>query len=451
MLKFPRPGTVKTRLVPALGAHRACELYCSLVRHTLTEVERFKASAEVAVEARLTDAPDEAAARAWLGGDIVIRDQDDGDLGQRMDRAVQVAFAEGAETVAVIGGDCPQLTDRHLASAFAALEQAEAVIGPAADGGYYLIGLRRPLPTLFRGVSWGGADVLAQTLANARAFAIEISQLATLRDLDVPDDLPLWTQTPVARAAGRGGVSVVIPTLNEQEQLPATLAAARREHPHEIIVTDGGSTDRTLEIARRHDALVLEGSAGRARQMNRGAAVATGEYLLFLHADTVLPAIYPSLVKTTLARPGVVGGAFRFAVSGEFLGRRLIERGTNWRARYRQLPYGDQGIFVRADTFAQLGGYADLPIMEDYEFVQRLRRFGRLALAPAAALTSGRRWRELGPLRTLLVNQLVILGYCLGVSPVRLADWYHRPRSWRTFRPTRPGNKVPVTTSLFPE
>ncbi|MSU50577.1 MAG: DUF2064 domain-containing protein [Opitutus sp.] len=424
MLKYPRPGAVKTRLIPALGERRACELHRALVRHTLADVARFAAQHDVVVEARVAGAPDEAASRAWLGGGITICAQGDGDLGQRMERATHAAFADGAVNVVVIGGDCPQLTAEHLAAAFAALVRSDVVLGPAADGGYYLIGLRAPQSTLFQGISWGGSEVLAQTLAAARSISAGVEQLAVLRDVDVPDDLAVWAETASARADGRGGVSVVIPTLNEEASLSATLSAALDAGPHEVIVVDGGSTDRTVEIARRHEAIVLEAPAGRARQMNRGAAVATGEFLLFLHADTILPKGYASHVGATLAREGVAGGAFGFALDGDFAGRRWIERATNWRARRRQLPYGDQGIFVRRDTFGQVGGFPELPIMEDYALICRLRRLGRVAIAPAVAVTSGRRWQRRGPWRTTLLNQVVVLGYRLGVPPARLAAWY---------------------------
>lgn len=426
MLKYPRPGAVKTRLVPALGEHRACALHRALVAHTLATTADFSArnAFPVTIEARLAGAPDEPAARAWLGPAVVLRDQGDGDLGRRMERAVAAAFAEGAESVVVIGGDCPQLTADHLSTAFAALAAADVVLGPAADGGYYLIGLRRSLPALFHGIAWGGPEVFAQTLAAARALDIEPALLTTLRDVDLPEDLAVWAATPAARAAGRGGVSVIIPARNEEASLPATLAAAVAGAPHEIIVVDGGSTDRTAGVARAHDALMLSAPPGRARQLNAGAAAATGGFLLFLHADTILPPDYPALIRSTLAAPGVAGGAFAFAIAGDFPGLRLIERGTNLRARRRQLPYGDQGLFISRAGFDRVGEFPDQPIMEDYVWVRRLQRLGRIAIAPAAAVTSGRRWQRRGAVGTTLLNQLIVLGYRLGVSPARLARWY---------------------------
>lgn len=426
MLKYPLPGAVKTRLVSALGEHRACELYRALVAHTISEATKRSVDGEgpSAIEVRLAGAPDESAARAWLGSAVSIREQGDGNLGQRMERAIVSAFGEGAEAVVVIGGDCPQLTATHLVRAFAALAQADTVLGPASDGGYYLIGLRRPLPALFHGISWGGPEVFSQTVAAARALQVEPALLPTLRDVDVPDDLVVWAATPAARAGGRSGVSVIVPARNEETSLGPALVAAAGGAPHEIIVVDGGSTDRTAEVARAHDAILVSAPAGRARQMNHGAAVATGEFLLFLHADTVLPPNYLTALRATLAQPGVVGGAFRFSISGEFSGRRLIECGTNFRARHRQLPYGDQGLFVSRTVFERVCGFPDQPLMEDYAFVRRLQRLGTIAIAPAGAVTAGRRWQRRGAIRTTLLNQLIICGYRLGVSPVRLARWY---------------------------
>ena len=430
MLKYPRPGAVKTRLIPALGEARACELYRALVRHALATVDEFASSdgGALVVEARVAGAPDATTAQAWLGAGVSICEQGDGDLGARMERATREAFVEGAGAVVVIGADCPQLTAATLGAAFVALGEKEIVLGPAADGGYYLIGLRRARPELFRGIAWSTDAVLAQTLAAARAFSVDCHLLKTLRDVDEPEDLAVWSATAGAQAAGRGGVSVVIPALNEAHYVARTLDAARRGGPHEIIVVDGGSTDGTREIARAHDAVVLSAPPGRATQMNRGAAIATGEWLLFLHADTLLPADYAAHIGRTLAEPGVAVGAFEFAITQDFPGRRWIERATNLRARRRQLPYGDQGLFLRRETFRLTGGFADLPIMEDYEFVRRLRVRGKISIAPAVAHTSGRRWRELGALRTTLVNQAIILGYRFGVPPARLAMWYRTRR-----------------------
>ncbi len=223
-------------------------------------------------------------------------------------------------------------------------------------------------------------------------------------------------------------ISVIIPALNEAAHLAATLDAALAGAPHELMVVDGGSVDATCAIARAAGATVLPSAPGRARQMNAGAARATGELLLFVHADTRLPLNWPEAVREILAQPGVVAGAFAFGLTERFPGSRLVEWAVNLRSRLRQNPYGDQAPFLRRDLFSKLGGFADLPVMEDYEMNRRLRRQGRILTARSVALTSGRRWKQLGVVRTALINQAMIAGFHLGVSPQRLAHIYRRSR-----------------------
>jgi hypothetical protein len=158
--------------------------------------------------------------------------------------------------------------------------------------------------------------------------------------------------------------------------------------------------------------------------MNAGAAMANGNVLLFLHADTRLPSNWTKMVGESLSTCKVALGAFNFGVAGTFPGKRVLERAVNWRSRRRQLPYGDQALFLRRAIFEEEGGFADLPIMEDFEFVRRLRRRGRVIIAPGTAVTSGRRWRRSGLLRTTLRNQFVIAGYQVGISPHKLARFY---------------------------
>jgi rSAM/selenodomain-associated transferase 2 len=160
--------------------------------------------------------------------------------------------------------------------------------------------------------------------------------------------------------------------------------------------------------------------------MNLGAAAAKGEILLFLHADTYLPANYLEIVQETLAKPKTVAGAFELAIAGQQELLRLIEAAVNWRSRFLSLPYGDQALFLKASIFRQLGGFANLPIMEDFELVRRLQQRGKIRIAPAKVITSNRRWQTRGILKTTAINQLIILGYYLGISPATLARWYGR-------------------------
>ncbi|MBW4695588.1 MAG: TIGR04283 family arsenosugar biosynthesis glycosyltransferase [Lyngbya sp. HA4199-MV5] len=220
-------------------------------------------------------------------------------------------------------------------------------------------------------------------------------------------------------------ISIIIPALNEAHNLPRSLQALQTISLVEVVVVDGGSWDDTISVARSYGAKVIGSPvAGRAHQMNLGAEAAHGDVLLFLHADTCLPAGFADLVRQALTQPKVIAGAFELAIEGHIPGVRLVEWGVNVRSRLCQMPYGDQAIFMSAKTFRAIGGFPALPIMEDFELMRRLKQRGRIEIVPATVLTSDRRWQKLNVCRTTLINQIIILGYLLGVSPARLAVWY---------------------------
>jgi rSAM/selenodomain-associated transferase 2 len=229
-------------------------------------------------------------------------------------------------------------------------------------------------------------------------------------------------------------ISIIIPVLNEAATIQETLIRLQEASEVEVIVVDGGSRDETVAIAKCVGKVlakslpinVISTAAGRARQMNAGAAAATGDILLFLHADTHLPIGFDILVRQALQNPGTIAGAFELRINAQLLGLRLIEKMVNMRSRFLSMPYGDQGIFLKATLFHEIGGFPEIPIMEDFEFMLRLRHQGRITLVPAPVLTSGRRWQKLGVVKTTLINQLIIVCYFLGVSPEQLIRWYTR-------------------------
>lgn len=218
-------------------------------------------------------------------------------------------------------------------------------------------------------------------------------------------------------------LSVIIPARNEAATLGAALERVQSESPWELIVVDGGSTDRTAEISRAYGATVISSPAGRGVQMNAGADIATGDVLLFLHADTLLPRGFGRQVVNVLAGRNVAAGAFRLCIDAPGLRFRAIEHAVRWRSALLQLPYGDQGIFLKADTFKRLGRYREWPVMEDFELVRRLRRCGRIAIAPLPVTTSARRWLSGGTWRTTSANVLCVAAYMLGISTDRIAKW----------------------------
>jgi len=421
--RFPIAGKVKTRLIPALGAEGAAALHRRLVLRTLRAATTACQSAGFELEVRF-DGGTEDQMRHWLGLRGPCRPQSEQDLGQRMASAFADSFHDGAPSAVIIGSDCPGLTPGLLAAAFDRLSETPVTFGPANDGGYYLIGLNRMMPQLFSGISWGRETVLADSLRALAKAGLKPALLDPLDDLDRPEDLPAWQRITEREEADLGSISVVVPALNEAEHIVRTLEAARQGSPRELIVVDGGSADCTRELADQAGATVLSTPAGRSRQMNAGAANATGNGLLFLHADTLLPPNWTQVVSGALQGPAVAAGAFRFRIAEDFAGKWIVESTTNLRSRCFQQPYGDQALFLRRSLFEELGGFADLPIMEDYEFVRRLRRRGRVITVAEFALTSGRRWRSLGALRTTLTNKLVVAGYHLGVPHKTLARLY---------------------------
>jgi uncharacterized protein len=186
--RYPEVGKAKTRLIPALGAEGAAALHRQMAEHTIAQAQQFQMQRPSEVEVRFTGG-DRGLMQHWLGADVMVTGQGDGDLGDRMARSFQSAFAAGVHRAAIIGSDCPDLDTAILAQAFDALTLADLVLGPAADGGYYLIGLRRPIPELFLGIAWSTAQVQQQTIAIAHRLNLAIALLPVLSDIDTPDDL----------------------------------------------------------------------------------------------------------------------------------------------------------------------------------------------------------------------------------------------------------------------
>jgi len=219
-------------------------------------------------------------------------------------------------------------------------------------------------------------------------------------------------------------ISIIIPALNEEPDIGRTLQALQQAAGVEAIVVDGHSADDTVRQAKAAGARVMAAAGGRAGQLNAGAQAAQGEILFFVHADTLPPPGFDGAMRAALQDPRVAAGAFRLGIVGASPGLRLVEHLANWRSRWLGLPYGDQGLFMRTDLFREMGGFPELPIMEDFVMMRRLGRRGRLVILPLAVATSARRWQSLGIWRTTLINQVMIIGYSLGIDPAVLAGWY---------------------------
>ncbi|MDE3035107.1 MAG: TIGR04283 family arsenosugar biosynthesis glycosyltransferase [Nitrospirota bacterium] len=245
-------------------------------------------------------------------------------------------------------------------------------------------------------------------------------------------------------------VSVIIPTLNEERALPQTLRRTLALEFDEVLVVDGGSTDRTQQIV--HDLLaqetgrevrggqasdpeprtprlhLLASPVGRAAQMNVGAAASRGDVLLFLHADTRLPDNAKQAIVRALQEPECVGGRFDLRFDRDRPLSRLIACMINWRSRLSGIATGDQAIFVRRSVFERMGGFASIPLMEDIDLTRRLNRMGPVAYLRTQVVTSFRRWETRGPIRTILLMWLLRFLYWIGVNPHTLSRWYGHAR-----------------------
>ncbi len=222
-------------------------------------------------------------------------------------------------------------------------------------------------------------------------------------------------------------ISIIIPTFNEEKILPATLEHLSSFEDCEVIVADGDSSDGTASIAKKF-AILASSSPGRGKQLNKGASLARGEILLFLHADTFLPAKALTAIKEYLKSPKVIGGRFLIQIDSNRIIYRIIETGINMRDWITKGFTGDQAMFIKRHAFEMLGGFKEFPFMEDLDMAQRMRKLGKIVRIPLAVRTSVRRWENNGVLKTILLMWIIRVLYLLGVSPYTLKRLYNDTR-----------------------
>ena len=226
-------------------------------------------------------------------------------------------------------------------------------------------------------------------------------------------------------------VSVIIPTWRDEVELAGALRSASSSGQVEVIIACALGEERRYDDVRTFhpDTILVSAPRGRGAQMNAGAAAARGQWLLFLHADSELPSMWLAVLEELTPNSAVAGGAFRLRIKSDAWQARVIERGVRLRVALLGLPYGDQGLFVRRQVFNELGGYRDLPLMEDVDLVRRMRRHGRLLYSQASVLTSARRWEHDGWFRRSARNLWLATQFLAGVAPARLARNYLRRKS----------------------
>jgi uncharacterized protein len=416
--RYPVPGKTKTRLIHELGRAGAADIQRRFTENILDTAKGVASGRGIDLEVRF-EGGNVQKMRRWLGPDFIFSSQPQGGLGLRMRTSFEEAFRRGCRRVVLIGSDIPEMTAAHIEKAFDALNGHDIVLGPSTDGGYWLIGMKAAFD-IFYGIDWSTSSVFDQTCRLVDKLGLNSVSIEPLTDIDTFDELKKWD---FHEANGKPYISVIIPALDEEKSIVTAISSARNRDA-EIIVVDGGSSDNTVNKAIAAGALVETGPRGRASQQNLGAESARGKVILFLHADTVLPDGYVDYVFEALMDTGIVGGAFRFRTDWDHPMMKTVGFMTNLRARYLNQPYGDQALFVRKSVFSNIGGFPDVPIAEDLLFVRRLVRKGGIRIVPAVAVTSARRWKRMGILRTTLTNQLIAVNCLIGVTPRLLAFLY---------------------------
>jgi rSAM/selenodomain-associated transferase 2/rSAM/selenodomain-associated transferase 1 len=425
-LKAPRAGFVKTRLGRDAGAEKALAVY-----RELAELQWRRIPSSWRTEIHFAPADAESEMRQWLGDRGFFRPQVEADLGGRLASGFTSAFRDGGAPVIALGGDCPELDAACLERARLALERADIVLGPATDGGYYLIGLNRETPGLFENIPWSTSAVLAATLTRAAALGLRVSLLEVKSDIDDATD---WADYRRRRVPP---ITVLIPALNEGLQIDQTIRAVMSALPTaRVLVVDGGSSDQTVAVAKAMGADVVSSSRGRGVQLAAGAALAHTEWLLFLHADTILPEAASEVIAKFATKRDAHIATFRlkFDQPGWFL------RAGCWFTRFDSVftRFGDQGILVRRTFYESVGGFRDWPLFEDVEFLQRARRQTKIHSLPADVITSARRFRARGIYRQQWLNACLVLRYLCGASPEKLAAIY------RSGSPAQAGATAPT-------
>ena len=421
-MRYPEAGKAKKRLSKVIGAARAVEIYEKLLRRTLGiawEFHRRNPGARIFLFHTPGDPVDLLGER--FAGPWDFRSQQGEHLGVRMEKALDSALSMGADKAVLIGSDIFDLECEDIEEAFRRLDAGTAVLNPAADGGFYLIGLRDPCRAPFDFAQWGGSGIYARTAHVLEASGFRVRSGKERKDVDHQEDLHLLDGSVLFQSA----LSVIIPTLSEPHELEPLLRFLDNSiwPGDEIILVRGGSAcrDCSAEIFGRTKSVLSP--LGRGLQQNTGAMLAKGNLFFFLHDDSVPPSDFAYLVRKASENRGVSLGCFRLAFKPSSPSLRLIEAWANLRTAFFRAPYGDQGLFCRKEIFERVGGFRRRYLMEDVDFVKECRKIGKLSILPLPVYSSPKRYLNKGILSASLQNHATKILFSLGFDERKL---YHR-------------------------
>ena len=436
--RVPRPGRVKTRMMPYLDGEGCAELLTCFLTDIRDSLIRTGADIIVCYD----DGGDGKAEplRSIFGSKVRYIPQRGSGLGQKMEAAFDDAFGLGYTSCLLMGSDIPEMRTEEILEAAAGLERSDIVIGPSADGGYWLIGMHSPHYCLFEDREYSHGNVLEELIGAADSNGLAYEFAAEHQDMDTPQDLSGYRdrlrRDPALRKSRTGrflrdkmSISLILPVYNEITTIGRMISQLEPlRNDFEIIIADGGSTDGTCD--RIPDEFrVIRTDKGRAVQMNAGASAAQGDILFFLHCDSELPEDPAGEIRRIMAEyeAGCFGIAFH---SGHFfmLTNRVI---SNMRAKYHRIMFGDQGIFMTRELFERIGGFPEIPIMEDYQLSLTLREMGvRTGMARRRIYTSDRRYpkQTIPMLRLMHTMYRLRREYKAGVPADEIAAQYRDVR-----------------------
>ena len=400
----PKPGITKTRMMPYLSAEQCAELHKCMLKDIAREASHADADIIVAYTGGeplfLRSILREGG--PFRNGAVYIEQRGSG-IGEKMENAISDALDLGYKKAVLIGTDIPEIEAESIDAAFAMLDVCDVCLGPTEDGGYYLIGMKSVHHVAFDVKKYGVGTVLEETVRSIENAELTVAVTDTYADIDTPDDAAGYRsrmrEDPYLRCSCTGRflkdamrISVIIPVFNESAEIRNMLEQLRSYKDEcEIIFVDGGSTDGTTSIIEDAGCRLLHSEKGRGKQLNAGALASGGDVLFFLHCDSILPDDFTDEIRSVMVRHEWGCFGVKFPSHNFFmLTNRII---SNHRALCRSLPFGDQGIFIDRTVFFEMGMYPELPIMEDYAFSHKLRRYGfRTGMTRKRIISSARRY-----------------------------------------------------------
>ena len=407
--RIPVENKTKTRLLPYYTGKQCVGLHTAMLKDMAETIKKLDASIKTYIY--YLPEGDLSILKNIFGDEAEYREQIGDSLGDKMYNAISEVLSEGTEMVSLCGTDIPELSSADVEKSFELLLRNDTVLFPTADGGYYLVGMKKANKDIFDIEGYGGNTVFEKTLAKIEDLGLSLGVGAIHRDIDTKEDIKAYYErmytdenfrkTHTARFLKKNKkIAIIIPTYNEEETVESLQNQLENLRGRcEIVFVDGGSRDKTVELIDTSKYRLLHSKKGRNNQMNLGAESVEADILFFLHCDSILP---PNPLEEILDlmekyRAGCFGIAFKSFSPLMFICRYI----SNHRVFDRKVMFGDQGIIIDRDLFMEIGMYPDLPIMEDYQLSLTLKEKGiKLGMAKHRIYTSARRFKG-GPIRKL--------------------------------------------------